>query len=107
VIAAVMTFYAVRMAIKPPDEEHNYGHGKFESLTSLTEVILLFVTAAWIFYEGIERIFFKQIIPEITIFSIIVMTTSIVIDFGSLAHFLKFLINMEAKPWRLMLFILE
>lgn len=82
VIAAVMTFYAVRMAMKPPDIEHHYGHGKFESLTSLTEVILLFVTAGWIFYEGIERIFFKYVIPEITIFSIIVMATSIVVDLG-------------------------
>jgi cation diffusion facilitator family transporter len=82
VIAAVMTFYAVRMAMKPPDIEHHYGHGKFESLTSLTEVILLFVTAGWIFYEGIERIFFKHVIPEITIFSIIVMATSIVVDLG-------------------------
>jgi divalent metal cation (Fe/Co/Zn/Cd) transporter len=35
VIAAGMTFYAVKMAMKPPDIEHNYGHGKFESLTSL------------------------------------------------------------------------
>jgi divalent metal cation (Fe/Co/Zn/Cd) transporter len=44
--------------------------------------VLLFATAGWIFYEGIERIFFKHIIPEITIFSFTVMVTSIVVDFG-------------------------
>jgi divalent metal cation (Fe/Co/Zn/Cd) transporter len=57
VIAAVMIYYAVKMAMKPPDVEHNYGHGKFESFTSLAEVVLLFATAGCIFYEGIERIF--------------------------------------------------
>jgi cation diffusion facilitator family transporter len=82
VMAAVMTFYAVRMAMKPPDIDHNYGHGKIESLTSLAEVILLFVTAGWILNEGIERMFFKHVIPEITIFSFTVMITSILVDFG-------------------------
>ena len=82
VMAAVMTFYAVKMAMKPPDEEHNYGHGKFESLASLSEVVLLFATAGWIFYEGMERIFFKHIIPEITVFSFTVIITSIVVDLG-------------------------
>jgi divalent metal cation (Fe/Co/Zn/Cd) transporter len=68
VVAAVMTFYAVKMAMKPPDIEHNYGHGKFESLTSLAEVILLFVAAAWILNEGISRILFKHVEPDITLF---------------------------------------
>lgn len=45
VIAAAMTLYAVRMAIRPPDTRHNYGYAKFESLTSLGEVILLFLIA--------------------------------------------------------------
>jgi cation diffusion facilitator family transporter len=82
VIAAVMTFYAVKMTMKPPDIEHNYGHGKFESLASLAEVILLFVAAAWILNEGISRILFKHIEPDVTIFSFTVLITSIVVDFG-------------------------
>lgn len=81
VIAAVMTLYAVRMARKPPDLEHNYGYAKFESLTSLGEVLLLFIIAGWIFYEGIERIFFRQIVPEVGIFSFIVLVTSIIVDY--------------------------
>jgi cation diffusion facilitator family transporter len=82
VIAAVMTLYAVRMAIKPPDIKHNYGYAKFESLTSLGEVILLFVIAGWIMYEGIERLFFVHSQPEITVFSFGVMASSIIVDYG-------------------------
>ncbi len=82
VIAATMTLYAVRMAMRPPDLEHHYGYAKFESLTSLGETILLFGVAGWIFYEGIGRIFFVHSGPEITVFSFAIMIVSIVINFN-------------------------
>jgi cation diffusion facilitator family transporter len=82
IIAAIMTLYAIRMAMRPPDLDHNYGYAKFESLTSLAETILLFAVAGWIFYEGIERIFFVHSAPEITVFSFAIMIVSIAVDFG-------------------------
>ena len=82
IMAAIMTLYAIRMAIRPPDLEHPYGYAKFESLTSLAETILLFVIAGWIFYEGIQRIFVVHSIPEITIFSFAIMIGSIVVDYS-------------------------
>ena len=81
VIAAVMTFYAIRIAMRPRDLRYTYGYAKHESLTSLTEIILLFIVAGWVFYEGIRRIFFESIHPEITIFSIGIMLVSIIVDF--------------------------
>jgi cation diffusion facilitator family transporter len=81
VIAAVMTFYAIRMAMRPRDLRYTYGYAKHESLTSLTEIILLFIVAGWVFYEGINRIFFESVYPEITIFSIGIMVVSIIVDF--------------------------
>ena len=82
VLAALMTLYAIRISRKPPDPEHNYGYAKFESLTSLGAVLLLFIVAGWIFYEGLERIFFKQVVPEITVFSFGILIVSIVVDYG-------------------------
>ncbi len=82
IIAAIMTLYAIRMAMRPPDLEHHYGYAKFESLTSLGETILLFAVAGWIFYEGIERILFIHSGPEITVFSFAIMIVSIVINFN-------------------------
>lgn len=82
VIAALMTFYAIRMIMRPPDLKFTYGYAKYESVSSLSSVILLLAVASWIFYEGIERIFFKSIHPEITIFSFLIMFVSIGIDFG-------------------------
>jgi cation diffusion facilitator family transporter len=82
IMAAIMTLYAIRMAIRPPDLEHPYGYAKFESLTSLAETILLFVIAGWIFYEGMQRIFVIHKGPEITIFSFAIMIGSIMVDYG-------------------------
>jgi cation diffusion facilitator family transporter len=81
VLAALMTLYAIRIVIRPPDTKFTYGYAKIESLSSLTEILLLFLVAGYIFYEGLERIFFKPIEPEITFFSFAIMIISIIVDY--------------------------
>ncbi len=80
VIAALMTLYAIQIVIRPPDARYTYGYAKVESLSSFVEIILLFAVAGWIFYEGLDRILFKNIEPEITIFSFVIMILSVVVD---------------------------
>jgi cation diffusion facilitator family transporter len=80
-VAALMTLFAVRMADKPPDKEHNFGHGKIENLSALFETVLLLATSAWIINEAVDRLFFKKAQVEVSIWSFIVMGTSIIIDF--------------------------
>jgi cation diffusion facilitator family transporter len=36
-VAALLTLFAVRVAVRPPDREHHYGHGKAEHLAALAE----------------------------------------------------------------------
>ena len=36
-VAAVITYFAVKIADKPADKEHQYGHGKFENLSAFAE----------------------------------------------------------------------
>jgi len=79
-IAAVVTFFSVRMSDKPADKKHNFGHGKVENLSALIQTILLLVVCFWIFYEGISRIVTGDFHIEVTIWSYIVVVTSIVID---------------------------
>ena len=47
---------AARMAIKPPDEEHTYGHGKIESLGGLIGGIAIFLIAIFFIYESVNRL---------------------------------------------------
>jgi cation diffusion facilitator family transporter len=54
--ATVMTYFAVRVSGKPADAEHQYGHGKVESVTALVETGFLFVLAAAVIVEAVERL---------------------------------------------------
>jgi len=55
-LAAAVTYLAVRASSKPADREHAYGHGKVENLSALFETFLLFVTCIWIVYEAGKRL---------------------------------------------------
>ncbi len=88
-IAAVMTYFAVKIADKPADREHTYGHGKFENLSALFETLLLLVTCAWIVYEAINRIFFHEVHIEVNFWSFAVIITAIVIDYSRSRALLK------------------
>lgn len=81
-VAAAMTYFAVKIADKPADREHTYGHGKFENLSALFETLLLLVTCGWIIYEAINRIFFHEVHIEVNFWSFAVIITAIVIDYS-------------------------
>ena len=55
-VSTVMLFFAVRASIKPADEEHTYGHEKFETIGGLIGGIVLIVVALLIFYEVALRL---------------------------------------------------
>ena len=54
VVATVITWLVVRVSDQPADEEHHYGHGKFESLSALFVIALLYVLAGGILVEILE-----------------------------------------------------
>src|SRR5512135_2034061 len=80
-VAALMTFFAIRVSDKPADTEHHFGHGKVENLSALFETVLLLATSAWIIYEAIQRLFYTRAEVHASIWSFVVMGTSIVIDY--------------------------
>jgi cation diffusion facilitator family transporter len=79
-VAAAVTLFAVRVSGRPADSEHPYGHGKVENLSALFEVLLLLMTCVWIIYEAIQRLFFKSVEVEVTIWAFAVMIIAIVVD---------------------------
>jgi len=81
-VAAVVTYFSVKVSDKPADKRHNYGHGKVENLSALIETILLLVTCVWIIYEAINRLTSGHTKIEVTVWSYVVVICSIVIDFS-------------------------
>lgn len=79
-VAALVTFLAVRVSGRPADREHPYGHGKVENLSALFETLLLLATCAWIIYEALQRLLFKHVEVEASLWAFLIMGTSIAVD---------------------------
>ncbi|MFN3669010.1 MAG: cation diffusion facilitator family transporter [Brevundimonas sp.] len=56
-VASLATFFAVRWAALPADEDHRFGHGKGEALAALVQAGLVFASAMFIGWEALQRIF--------------------------------------------------
>lgn len=79
-VAAGITYLAVRISGCQPDRDHPYGYGKIENLSALIVTILLLVTCAWIIYEAVQRLFFKFEQVDATFWAFFVMVVSIIVD---------------------------
>ena len=79
-VAALITFFAVRVADRPADQDHHYGHGKVENLSALVETGLLLLTCLWIISEALERLLWKHVEIGPTWIAFAVMIGSIIVD---------------------------
>jgi cation diffusion facilitator family transporter len=79
-VAAIITLVAVSVSDRPADEAHPYGHGKVENFSALIETLLLFITCAWIIYEAIQRIFFRAVEVDPSLWAFLVVIISIGVD---------------------------
>ena len=79
-VAAMMTYFAVKIAEKPPDDDHHFGHGKVENLSAFLQTILLLLTCGWIVYEAFERLTIRNIQINVNFWSYLVVSLSIIID---------------------------
>ena len=55
-LAALIAFFSIRAAVKPADEEHEFGHGKIENISGSIEALLIFLAAGLIIYQAIKKI---------------------------------------------------
>ena len=55
-VGSALTFFSVQVSDRPADEDHTYGHGKFENFSSFGEVLLMAVSSGWIIWEAVQRI---------------------------------------------------
>ena len=80
-VAALMTYFAVRVADRPADATHHYGHGKVENLSAFLEACLLIITALWIMYEALRRIVYQEGHVDASIWAFLVMFIAIAVDY--------------------------
>jgi len=86
--AGIITFSAIRIAAKPADAEHPYGHGKAEDIAGVVQGILIFIAGGLIIYSAIGRII-KGSSIELAEAGIAVMAVSIVVSIFLSRHLLS------------------
>ncbi|MDO5501250.1 MAG: cation diffusion facilitator family transporter, partial [Propionibacteriaceae bacterium] len=64
-VAAVVALYALKVAAKPADKNHHFGHSKAEYFSSAVEGIMIFVAAAAILVFAIRRLLEPQPLEQI------------------------------------------
>lgn len=79
--AALVTFFAVRYAATPADEEHRFGHGKAEAFAALFQAVLVAVSAALVAREAVTRLFEPRGI-EHGLWAVLAMLGSIALTSG-------------------------
>jgi cation diffusion facilitator family transporter len=79
--STLITFWVVRVADKPPDNNHPYGHDKAEHLGALAGMSLLATTACFILYHAFERIFIKPEAPVVSVWSFAVLLVTLIVDY--------------------------
>jgi cation diffusion facilitator family transporter len=78
-VASVVAFVAVRRSESPPDEDHNYGHGRFENLAGIFEGAILLGVGVAVIYGAVDGIVNGAEL-EFLGFGIVVMALSAVVN---------------------------
>jgi len=87
-VAAVIAFVSLRIAGRPADWGHPFGHGKVENVSGTIEAGLIFVAAAFIIYYAIAKIIEGVVIEYVTV-GIAVMAVSVVVNILVSRHLLR------------------
>ena len=86
-VASVITFFAVRVAVEPADREHRFGHGKSEGIAGLAQALIVSGSAVYVGVEAAMRLLSPSPVlqPEVglgVMFASLVLTLSLVLFQG-------------------------
>lgn len=79
VAATGFTLAAVRIAAKPPDREHPYGHGRAENLAALASSVVMVLVGAGVAWEAVRRLSRGRTL-EAPVYAIAVVVVAILVD---------------------------
>jgi cation diffusion facilitator family transporter len=91
IISSSINYYAIKKAEAPPDENHPFGHGKFESLAAFIQSIIIMISGGFILYKSYLKIIHNSSVSNLSQ-GIYIMLFSIIITL-----FLVIYLNKTAK----------
>ncbi len=80
IVSSFGTYLGIKVAKKPVDEKHPYGHYRAESLAGLFVTIFLAGSAFWIIYEAIKKFFGERQEIYFSVGAIILVVITIIVN---------------------------
>ena len=80
-LASFLTFFSVVKSSQPADEDHPYGHGKYEDMSGFLEGGLIILAAIYIIYEAAKKIIFSDSGQFESNLGIVVMSVAVILNF--------------------------
>ena len=77
-LASIVNLFAVRLALRPADDNHPFGHGKAESLSALAQSAFIGGSAVFLLLNAVERLLHPQPLQQTTL-GIAVMLVSLLL----------------------------
>ena len=65
-LTSLTNMFAVNYSLKPPDEEHRFGHGKAEALAGLLQAMFIAASACFLLYHATMRLLDPQPLTELS-----------------------------------------
>jgi ferrous-iron efflux pump FieF len=90
-LASIITFLAVRMAVTPADREHRFGHGKSEGIAGIAQAAIIAASAGFVAFRAVLRLVAPSEVTEPNI-GIGIMIVSLVLT-TTLVGFQRFVIR--------------
>jgi cation diffusion facilitator family transporter len=78
--AAIITYLSVRVSDRPADADHTYGHGKVENFAAFAQTGLLLLTALYVIWEAMQRLFFREVHVRPSLLAIGILLVAMAID---------------------------
>lgn len=79
-VAAIITYLSVRVSDRPPDASHTYGHGKVENFAAFAQTGLLLLTALYVIWEAVQRLFVREVHVQPSLLAIGILMVTMGID---------------------------
>jgi cation diffusion facilitator family transporter len=80
IVALTLVFLGVRIAAKPADYEHHYGHGKAENLAAFTQTLILGAIVIAILVESLLRLFEGGTVIDVPVYALVLFVVSAIVD---------------------------
>lgn len=77
-LASLVAFFSIKKAVQPEDDDHPFGHGKYENVSGFVEAILIFFAAILIIFEAAKKLFYGGTVGDVGPGLVVMLISSLI-----------------------------